>query len=68
VGTGVSFGVQKCPGCESDCSPPSVAQVTDECSNASTLPICCHGMDKDRFTGFIAGGTDRVNKPLVQNF
>lgn len=60
MGTRVSFGVQKCPGCESDCSSPSIAKVTNECRNASTSPVCCHGMNRDRFTGFIAGGTDRT--------
>jgi hypothetical protein len=45
-----SFLGGKWPGCDVDHSPSSKAEVKNEWSYTSTLPICLHGMYVDNFT------------------
>ena len=45
-----SFSGVKRPGREADHSPPSSAEVKNEWSYASILPVCLRGLYRDDFT------------------
>ena len=63
-----SFSGVKWPGRKFNHSPPSSAEVKNECSYTSTVAICSHGVDKENFTFVYKAQVGTRKKGTERNF